>query len=59
MSEDTEVPPLPASSLLAQIDAQQDDVLKQLDELNERLEGLLASFSQRNDGGLEQFPRAA
>ena len=41
MSDETELPALPVGSLLAEIDAQQDDLLRQLDELNERLECLL------------------
>ena len=41
MSDELELPPVPPGSLLAEIDAQQDDILRQLDELNARLEGLL------------------
>lgn len=41
MSDEIELPSLPASSLLEEIDAQQDDLLRQLDELNGRLECLL------------------
>jgi hypothetical protein len=41
MSDETELPALPVGSLLAEIDAQQDDLLRQLDELNDRLECLL------------------
>lgn len=41
MSDDIELPGLPASSLLEEIDVQQDDLLRQLDELNTRLECLL------------------
>jgi hypothetical protein len=41
MSDETELSALPVGSLLAEIDAQQDDLLRQLDDLNERLECLL------------------
>jgi hypothetical protein len=41
MSDELELPPVPPGSLLAEIDAQQDDILRQLDKLNARLEGLL------------------
>jgi len=41
MSDDIELPSIPAGSLLEEIDAQQDDLLRQLDELNDRLECLL------------------
>jgi hypothetical protein len=41
MSDENELPALPVGSLLAEIDAQQDDLLRQLDELNDRLELLL------------------
>jgi hypothetical protein len=45
MSDETELPPLPAGSLLAEIDKQQDDLLRELDELNGRLESLLMECS--------------
>lgn len=45
MSDEIELPALPVGSLLAEIDAQQDDLLRQLDELNERLECLLRECS--------------
>jgi hypothetical protein len=41
MSDEIELPSIPASSLLEEIDAQQDDLLRQLDELNGRLECIL------------------
>jgi hypothetical protein len=41
MSDEIELPSIPAGSLLEEIDAQQDDLLRQLDELNDRLECLL------------------
>jgi hypothetical protein len=37
----SDLPSLPAGSLLEEIDQQQDDLLRQLDELNNRLECLL------------------
>jgi hypothetical protein len=43
MSDEIELPSLPASTLLEEIDAQQDDLLRQLDDLNLRLESLLNS----------------
>ena len=41
MSDEIELPSIPAGSLLEEIDKQQDDLLRQLDELNNRLESLL------------------
>jgi hypothetical protein len=40
-SDDLDLPSTPAGSLLAAIDAEQDDLLRQLDVLNERLEQIL------------------
>jgi len=37
----SDLPSLPAGSLLEEIDKQQDDLLRQLDDLNNRLECLL------------------
>ena len=48
MNDDIEFPAVPAGDLLAQIDAQQDDLLSQLDDLNSRLEALLATCGGKN-----------
>jgi hypothetical protein len=41
MSDEIDFPSVPASLLLAEIDAEQDDLLRRLDELNARLETIL------------------
>jgi hypothetical protein len=41
MSDEPSFESHPAVLLLAEIDAQQDDLLRQLDQLNERIEGIL------------------
>ena len=56
MSDEFELPSIPASSLLEEIDAQQDDLLQQLDQLNDRLECLLRECSPAETRPL---PRAA
>ena len=47
MSDEIDLPALPAGQLLAEIDKQQDDLLRQLDELNARLECLLQEAAPR------------
>ena len=47
MSDEIDLPALPAGQLLAEIDKQQDDLLRQLDELNVRLECLLQEATPR------------
>lgn len=56
MSDEIELPSVPAGSLLEEIDAQQDDLLRQLDELNHRLERLLQECTPPRE---EFLPRAA
>lgn len=59
MSDELEFPPIPAGSLLAEIDAQQDDLLRQLDELNERLEILLKECTPEKPTDVRLSVRAA
>jgi len=51
MSEEYELPSVPAALLLAEIDVQQDDLLRQLDELNERVEKVLLECAPPKDRG--------
>lgn len=47
MSDEIDLPAHPAGQLLAEIDKEQDDLLRQLDELNARLECLLLEAAPR------------
>jgi len=59
MSDELEIPPLPAGSLLAEIDAEQDELLRQLDELNQRVEALLRECTPEKPGDARPVIRAA
>jgi hypothetical protein len=59
MSDELEIPPIPAGSLLAEIDAQQDELLRQLDELNQRVEDLLRECTPEKPGQSGPIVRAA
>lgn len=57
MSDEIDLPSVPAAQMLAEIDKEQDDLLRQLDDLNARLEKILHECTPpKQQPELEELP---